>query len=514
MDIGTAARCDAIIVGSGFGAAMAGHALVQSGFRPVMIERGGWVPRGPESWSDHGTLELTPFYSTDTPYRRAAPARARALDKPIGSVACVGGPSVFYGGVSLRMRESDFAPAPGGGACWPLEYAEIEPYYARAERLLAVAGEVGRDPTEPWRSAPYPVKPAPLTPAAKRLWTAAESLGLRPFRLPVAIRYHHDGRPPCTGCSTCDTFACAHEAKNDLASTVLPRLIRDGLTLLDQTVVTGIETERHRVSGVRAYDKRTGRSLAIEAPVVVLAAGALGSAHLVLSSGLERLSPAGEHVGHHLMRHCCGLVYGLAGCVATTVRLHKQVAVHDHYVGARGEPLGSIQQMAPPPVGLMKREAPALPREVARALSDRALGLITIAEDRAQHRNHVSVDRAVVDRFGLPQLVLHHEYAEEDLAARQTMMAHARQILERARARLLYPYEIETFSHALGTLRMGRDAESCPVDADGRFRGVEGLWVVDASTIPRSAGVNPSLTISALALRAGERIAAALREAA
>ena len=114
MDIGTAARCDAIIVGSGFGAAMAAHVLVRSGLRPVMLERGGWVPRGPESWSDEGTLELTPFYSTETPYRRAGGPRGRAPTKLLGSVACVGGPSVFYGGVSLRMRESDFAPAPGG----------------------------------------------------------------------------------------------------------------------------------------------------------------------------------------------------------------------------------------------------------------------------------------------------------------------------------------------------------------------------------------------------------------
>ena len=74
------------------------------------------------------------------------------------SYYCVGGPSVFYGGVSLRFRETDFMPCPeiaaGSGAEWPFGYRELEPYYTEAERILDIAGTSGQDPTEPFRSAP------------------------------------------------------------------------------------------------------------------------------------------------------------------------------------------------------------------------------------------------------------------------------------------------------------------------------------------------------------------------
>ncbi|MDP9384370.1 MAG: GMC family oxidoreductase [Actinomycetota bacterium] len=64
-------------------------------------------------------------------------------------------------------------------------------------------------------------------------------------------------------------------------------------------------------------------------------------------------------------------------------------------------------------------------------------------------------------------------------------------------------HRIETFSHAAGTLRMGLDPRSSVLDAAGNFRGVENLHVADASALPTPAGVNPSLTIAANALRIG-----------
>ena len=67
---------------------------------------------------------------------------------------------------------------------------------------------------------------------------------------------------------------------------------------------------------------------------------------------------------------------------------------------------------------------------------------------------------------------------------------------------------INTFSHALGTVRMGPDECVSPLDAEGRFRGLDNLYVADGSALPRSAGVNPSLTIAANALRVGDLLAA------
>jgi choline dehydrogenase-like flavoprotein len=75
---------------------------------------------------------------------------------------------------------------------------------------------------------------------------------------------------------------------------------------------------------------------------------------------------------------------------------------------------------------------------------------------------------------------------------------------------VMFPYNIKTFSHAVGTVRLGPRPELSPLDGDGRFRGVDNLFVTDGSALPRSGGVNPSLTIAANALRTGTRIAAML----
>jgi choline dehydrogenase-like flavoprotein len=79
--------------------------------------------------------------------------------------------------------------------------------------------------------------------------------------------------------------------------------------------------------------------------------------------------------------------------------------------------------------------------------------------------------------------------------------------LRRAGARFFFVHRIETFSHAVGTVRLGTDPATSPLDELGRYRGVRNLWVTDGSVMPTSAAVNPSLTISAIALRAGEAIA-------
>src|SRR5690606_4879266 len=141
---------------------------------------------------------LTPHYTTASDYS----LRTRLGWRPQGICACVGGPSVFYGGASFRFRVEDFTPPPeiraDDGIAWPLSYDDLEPFYTRAECLLGVSGEAGGDPTEPPRSLPYPQRPPPLAPPSQRIAGAARGLGLRPFPIPMAI---DGGR--CVACTTC-----------------------------------------------------------------------------------------------------------------------------------------------------------------------------------------------------------------------------------------------------------------------------------------------------------------------
>ena len=113
------------------------------------------------------------------------------------------------------------------------------------------------------------------------------------------------------------------------------------------------------------------------------------------------------------------------------------------------------------------------------------------------------------DRFGLPRLRVHHEYTPRDERASALLVREAKRILRATGARLAWTHRIATFSHALGTVRMGTNPQTAPLDGHGRYRGLENLYVVDGSALPRSAGVNPSLTIAANALRIGTLVAGA-----
>ena len=510
---------DIIIIGSGFGGSMAAHVLVNAGHKVLMLERGGWVQRGPHNWEPDGTVDLTPFYTTETPYRVLAGGNREVM----GLYSNVGGPSVFYGGVSMRFREADFKADPeivgGTGACWPYSYAELEPHYSLAEQLLDIAGQAGSDPTEPYRSVPYPQRLNELSSTSRMIEKAALKLGLNPFRLPLAINYsNHNGQAECVACTTCDTFACAIQAKNDLATRVLPDLLQKGLELRANTVVTRLIVEDDCVVAVECYDKLTNEHRRHSAKLFILAAGALGSPHLLLASDLHRRNPGGHTVGRYLMRHCNAIVFGFFPRRPNQARqFHKQLGIHDFYFGhptipSPGGKLGSMQQLQTPPIGLVQA---LLPKPLGRLLGpavEHLTGLLVMAEDQPQYDNHVAIDRTTSDRFGLPQLAITHHYTRRDYAARSALIKKARQILRQAGARFSYVHPIKTFSHAVGTVRTGNDPKISALDPYSRFRGVSNLYVIDGSFMPTSAGLNPSLTIAAHALRAAEHIVRTCRE--
>ncbi|MBA3556270.1 MAG: GMC family oxidoreductase, partial [Gemmatimonadales bacterium] len=490
------AAIDAIVIGSGFGGAMAAQVLVREGWRVLLLERGDWVDRGAHNWVPEGVGPLTCFYSSEAPR----------------TFHCVGGPSVFYGGVSLRFREADFLPNPeiteGSGAAWPFNYRELEPYYAEAERILGVAGVPGTDPTEPPRSAPYPQGSADLAPVSRRLEAAARGLGLNPFRLPLAI-----DRKRCLACGTCDGFACAVSAKNDLATVVIRPLLRNGLRLETNAVVTRLHAENGRVTGVESVHRETGERTVHHAPHVFLAAGALATPHLLLASGLQRHNPGADVIGRYLMRHYNEILLGIFPRRPNPERVfHKQLGIHDFYFGdpasgVRGK-LGGLQQLTTPPAGLVRAELPWPIGAACAPLVEHLTGWLTIAEDQPRYENRVELTSKAVDRYGLPGLVIQHHHTARDRAAGEALARRARAILSRAGAWSVVRHRVATFSHGVGTVRLGTDPRTSALDGECRFRGLDNLYIVDGSVMPTSAAVNPSLTIAAVSLRAARRLVA------
>lgn len=509
-----------MVIGSGFGGSLAAWPLVREGADVLMLERGPWVERGPHNWAPQGTLTQTPHYGEDIRYRATTdrgPGRT-------SSCSCVGGPSVFYGAVSMRFREGDFRPHPeivtDSGARWPFDYAELRPSYDEVERILGVSGRRGDDPTEPPAGREYPSEPPELSPVSRAMTEAARARGLSPFRLPLAIDYQGNGRGrACEECATCDTFACRVEAKNDLAVRVLPRLLEAGMELWPETPAVRLQAEGGRVVAVECLDRRTGERRTVTADTFVLGAGALATAHLLLSSGLQALNPAGHAVGRHLTRHCSSIVFGAYPWLPKHEgRFHKQIGINDFYFGdpeGRGPAgkLGNIQQTQTPSMGTVRGEVNPVAAVLLTPLVRRATGLLVIAEDRPRYENRVELHPEERDALGLSRLVIEHRYDPRDLEARKCLEGRAREIHRSAGALATYVHVIDTFSHALGTVRMGDDPERDPLDASGRFRGLDNLFVSDGSALPTAGGVNPSLTIAANALRIG-RLLAGVRRAA
>ena len=134
-------------------------------------------------------------------------------------------------------------------------------------------------------------------------------------------------------------------------------------------------------------------------------------------------------------------------------------------------------------------------------------GFIVMAEDRPRASNRVALAEPATLGLTTPKATLVHAYDARDLAARDALVGKAKLILRRAGALPYCPtINIPSFSHAMGTVRLGTDPQTSPLDGYGAFRGIEHLYVTDGSALPRSAGVNPSLTISANALRTGHHI--------
>lgn len=488
---------EVVVIGSGMGGATTAHALARRGVDVLVLERGERLPREPENWSPRAVFLQ----------RRYKPAE-RWLDRHGAPFApgvhyVVGGSTKVYGASLPRLREADFgavAHREGISPAWPFRYADLEPYYGQAEKMYRVHGSVGSDPTEPWRSTPFPYPALEHEPYVADLARRLHAHGVHPATTAMGVDRRDGGA--CIRCGTCDGFPCPLGAKSDAETCGIDPALATGHARL------ATATRVQRI--VAAADgRRVDRLLADgpDGPVTitgerfVLAAGAVNSAALLLASADAR-HPAGlgnssDQVGRNFMMHNNAHIVAVDVNRPNDVTFQKTLAVNDWYHDdGDGYPLGTIQLIGKLQGVMMRVAAPALvPIPVLDLAARHSVEALVMGEDLPAPANRVTIgaDGQITTARAARGAQTHRRF-----------LARARRLLRSAGYDLVLTqhFDISMNSHQCGTVVAGADPARSVLNPWCRSHDVENLWVIDGGFFPSSAAMNPALTIAAQAMRA------------
>lgn len=543
---------EVVVVGLGAAGGTIAAALAQQGIQVVGLEAGPDLERPADFVDDELAFAVDKKLFWKDPevleYQGVAlPGRWVARNRGVG------GPYA-WSGFAYRFHPSDFRVASEVGvpdgtsvADWPIGYDDLEPWYDAAEELIGVGGSQGSYPYEAPRRGPYPQPPVERVPGGLRLEPAARSLGWHPYQPPAAVlAAGRDGRAACTRCGLCTNYACHRGAKGSAGVFALPAgrasgNLRTRAGVLVTEVVCDPVSGRPRGVRYRTADGGTGEQ---PARVVVLANNAAYVAKLLLQS-VSSHHPQGlgndsDQVGRHLTFHTGGVAWGVYDeQLFIDSGPAQQVAVDDLNedrpwragagfrrggvlhggmpVSFAGGPLTfarSLGTTAPLPEGVPSY-GPGLMDFAAHAYT-RHQAVYVLGEDLPQADNRVVLDAEGRDSAGLPLVRMVYRPHHEDGEQVDHLLDAARRLLQASGAHTVAsaasPVPGGMFAgHAHGTTRMGVDPATSVADDTGLVHGTDNLFVAGAGLFVTGAGLNPMLTITALALRSVDAIAAATR---
>ena len=513
-DDGVSLEAPVIIVGGGIAGLVLAHRLRGAGVRVIVVESGGLKPSPVDD-------ELNAIEQLGDYYQMPTVGRSRGL----------GGTSSKWGGALLTYRPEDLAPRPHIGlAGWPIEQRELDPYVDEIERLFQVAPSSYED--DPLgRSGGIPVGDAVFS-ARFAKWPAFKLRNLATL------------------------LGAAFDGDRDL-------------TLLLNATVTGFAVDREagRLTAITA-ESPTGRRATVRGGRFVLAAGAIESTRLLLlldrqteGAPFAKAFAPGTGFFDHIGTACASIeardpaaLNRLAGFrfekgTMRSMRFELQPAaqaaegigsayahVHvaaDAYSGydALRDMLRAVQARAGferKAMMAVVRDAPYLARlawwRYARGLlcwpTSARYALEVTAEQLPHPDNRIGLGTRT-DRFGVPRAAIDWRIRERDLvpfrAFRRLFEAYwSRHGLERIGSLRWAEFlgDAEAFRkrlgdvlHPGGTTRMGRDKATAVVDRELGVFAVPNLSICSTSTFPSGASANPTLTLMALALRLGDRLA-------
>ena len=557
-------KTDVVIVGMGAVGGILAAELGKAGMKVIGLERGPRLSTADFSGQD----ELRYFQRQDLrPNAKRQPvtwrASANAAAKPLpilnyGNQA--GGGTVHYGAVSWRFHEDDFRvrsqtiqrygssaiPKDSSLIDWPLTYADLEPFYDRAEYELGVSGKAGNlegrkieggNIFEAPRRREYPLPPLLADQSGLIFEEGAHKLGHHPFSTPRAIlsqSYH--GRPSCTYCGFCQAFGCHVGANSSILVTKLPEADPTGnFKLLTGTMCFRVNSDNSgRVTGVSYYGP-DGSTNTIEAELVILATFIYDNTRLLLVSKTRKfpngLANSSGQLGKHLMAHITPRVFATFEDRFVNIYMGPNAQKHslddfnadnfDHSglkfirggqisvspADLEGGPIGAAMSMNPPP-GIPRWGAAY--RDFLAKYFARYAAVIAQTENLPYADQTIDLDPTVRDQWGLPAPRLTYDWRRPNELARIEFLTGKLEQLAAAMGATRYwrsPMGAGApGAHHEGGTRMGDNPKTSVVNRYGQSWDIPNLFIIGSSTFPTMSGFNPTLTIQALAYMSADAI--------
>jgi choline dehydrogenase-like flavoprotein len=513
---------DVLIIGSGHSGGMAAKVLTAKGISCLMLDAGpiadvdkdtvlkpaselayrGFTPPGQHDhvfqanefnanvWVDETRIPYT--YDADKPYNWVR-------------VRMFGGRSLFWSRQSFRLSDYEFKAKShdGFGEDWPIDHAELDPWYSRVEGIFRVNGS--NDNLAQLPNGNLLLQEPPWPESILRMKAAGAKLGVPFTRQRRAL------------------------GRDDLASSVnllLPDAFATGkLEAVPNVIVRTLSVDRNTglVDGAHFVERLSHREMHVKAKVVILAAGALESTRILLNSGVANSSGV---LGHYLSDQ----IYG-AGIVCSVPEARKGKG-HPGLMGGEAI-IPRFRNLDTKSEGFLRgyalnvySSAGAMdPRNFAdygdglenKLAEYHGSGLILnlMGEVLARFENHVRISKDAVDSWGIPALHFSTKYSDNEFNMARDAVTMACALAEDAGFDVLTRNEKPNppgYSiHEMGTCRMGNDARTSVLNRWNQSHDTKNLYVVDASCFVSSGWQNPTLTLTALAMRAADHLAGQLQ---
>ncbi len=502
---------DIIIIGSGAGGATMAYQLADSGKKILIVERGDYVPVEKENWDSIEVFEKNKYTTTDL-----------WLDKDgrqfrPGMHYNVGGNTKFYGAALFRLRKEDFKEIKHYGGispAWPIQYEDLKDYYLEAEKLFHVHGKRGSDPTEPFDSEPYPYPPLPHEPRIQEIVDELRDYGLHPFELPIGVNFkpHETANAPYI-LNRFDGFPDAAERKGDAHLCALAKALEyPNVELMTNTKVIKINTNDSgtRISEI-VVEQQNGNTQTLSSELLILSAGAINSAALLLESKSEKfpngLANTSDQVGRNYMFHQNTALVALYTQPNPT-KFGKTFGINDFYHARRDYefPLGHIQMLGKSDEYQIRADSPVpAPGFTFELMAEHAVDFWLTSEDLPDPENRVTVENGQIKISYSSNNEEGHQHLKSELIKALKASGKFESFLFKG----IYfskGMDIASPAHQNGTTKMGLDPKTSVVDINCKAHDLENLYIVDGGFFVSSGAVNPALTIIAMALRVGEHL--------